>query len=845
MPAERKLRTNDPRTVGDFRLLLPLDEAQPPPEDATGSPAAPVGSPDGIRRYLARSRTGHHTVTVTTLRPEAADVRGARTWLEREARAAEVVTGPWAVPLVAADLTAQVPWLAHVHTPALSLERVLAVSGPLPEPAVRGLAAVLVDVLARLHAAGLAHTALTDHTVLLAADGPRLTGLGHTTERADPATDVRDLGVLLGRAATGRPHQPGETSAVPEDFGALSTGLAAILRPTLAGIPAERPTAAQLREALGEPVRVDGSVVPLPGPAVVLLTQQAAAVLAAEAPDGEADPEDSPGPRDPEQAAAHPTPAPDAATQQLRTVPSAAAREAPEPPGAPPAHPGRLPGPRDGEVWAPPVPGTARPGPPPVPEPAPRSEPAPHPEAAPDVPGADPDTAQPAPPEAPRRPSRRGLLRGVAAGTGGLLVGAGAVAGWVTGRGTGLDALTHPTGSGPHPSGSPRPGPPPGTPPVARWRHELPGNGMGDTRPLVWRDRMAVLVGEDGTVAVELADGREVWSRTELASIQSPEIIGKDLALVAEAGEWVAFSARTGRKRWSDRRYYQEGKNRSDLVFQTSPGLLPATRDGRTVFFVGRTLRPAGEGAGAPDQQSPGSTEFHLVAFDTEARRERWRAPLPVYYASDVGALPGTRSVVVVGNRGGVPELTSYRLADGRQEWRHLLDGVRDTDRLSFSLQRSTVYATRGGELRAFDYRSGQRLWSRRLVGYDETPLGRAILREVPSNRSGAARNVLFLADTERTLYAIDPDSGAELWRRPLRDDGSSAYLPVLETSSTGRTLYCGTRVEVVALDARTGAPHWRFQEARGVAADPYQIHPAGGAMLVLRGPVAFALPAD
>lgn len=121
-----------------------------------------------------------------------------------------------------ADPDASTPWWAQEFVPGPSLRDV---PDALPEPAVLRLAAGIAADLTRLHSAGLAHGKLTPSRIRLTSSGASL--IARATGD-DPADDVFALGTLLAAK-----------SALPE-----------ALRPCLAENPADRPTAAELLEAL-------------------------------------------------------------------------------------------------------------------------------------------------------------------------------------------------------------------------------------------------------------------------------------------------------------------------------------------------------------------------------------------------------------------------------------------------------------------------------------------------------------------------------------------------------------------------------------------------------------------
>ncbi|MFJ4964087.1 PQQ-binding-like beta-propeller repeat protein [Streptomyces sp. NPDC088729] len=263
------LRQDDPRRFGRFTALARLHES-----------ASAV-------RYAARdSRTGEPAV-VTAARPALAAVPAFRRRFLAEARIAERLAGGWvASPLDTGDgpeagAAEDGPgplWTATAYVPALPLAEAVRIAGPLPERPLRILGAGVAEILARVHAAGSVLQGLAPDTVLLAADGPRLTAFGPlgaaAAAEAKPGgqlsvrlgyltpeqiegrevgtpSDLFVLGLLLAYAATGTtPFTGGPAEEAARRIARDEPGLDAVpdaLRALIAGClakdPAARPTA--------------------------------------------------------------------------------------------------------------------------------------------------------------------------------------------------------------------------------------------------------------------------------------------------------------------------------------------------------------------------------------------------------------------------------------------------------------------------------------------------------------------------------------------------------------------------------------------------------------------------
>ncbi|MER5205035.1 bifunctional serine/threonine-protein kinase/ABC transporter substrate-binding protein [Streptomyces sp. NPDC002825] len=290
------LRKADPSAIAGYRLLGRLG----------------AGGMGVV--YLARS-AGGALAALKLIRAEHATDPGFRERFRREARAAERITGRWVVRVLGADPEAREPWLATEYVPGPSLAEAVGLHGALPEPTVRALGARLADALADMHEAGLVHRDVKPGNVLLALDGPRLIdfGIARTAgataltatdamigtpgylapEQArvagsgevGPAADVFSLGCVLAYALTGeRPFGTGAVAAVvyrtvheEPALDEVPDTLLPLVRACLAKDPDDRPSAAEVREALGSADGPAGDWLPDGLPA--LIAQRSSRVL--------------------------------------------------------------------------------------------------------------------------------------------------------------------------------------------------------------------------------------------------------------------------------------------------------------------------------------------------------------------------------------------------------------------------------------------------------------------------------------------------------------------------------------------------------------------------------------
>ncbi|MFE5543066.1 bifunctional serine/threonine-protein kinase/ABC transporter substrate-binding protein [Streptomyces sp. NPDC056534] len=290
------LRKADPSTIAGYRLLGRLG----------------AGGMGVV--YLARSGGGA-LAALKLIRAEHAADPGFRERFRREAAAAERITGRWVVRVLGADPEAREPWLATEFVPGPSLAEAVALHGALPEPTVRALGARLASALGDMHEAGLVHRDVKPGNVLLALDGPRLIDFGIARSagataltatgamigtpgflapeqaraagagEVGPASDVFSLGCVLAYTLTGeRPFGTGAVAAVvyrtvheDPDLDGVPAPLLPLVSACLAKNPADRPTAAEVRAALGGPDGPAGDWLPPGLPA--LIAQRSSRVL--------------------------------------------------------------------------------------------------------------------------------------------------------------------------------------------------------------------------------------------------------------------------------------------------------------------------------------------------------------------------------------------------------------------------------------------------------------------------------------------------------------------------------------------------------------------------------------
>jgi serine/threonine protein kinase len=186
--------------VARFAPLAPED-----PREVSGYALRARLGGGGMGRVYLSFTPGGRALAIKVIRPEHAEDEEFRRRFQREVIAAQRVQGLFTAPVVDADPTAALPWLATAYVPGPSLRQVVAEHGPLPPLTVFRLVAGVAEGLAAVHACEIIHRDLKPANVLLAEDGPRVIdfGIAHAAE----ATSLTSTGLTVGTPAFMAPEQ--------------------------------------------------------------------------------------------------------------------------------------------------------------------------------------------------------------------------------------------------------------------------------------------------------------------------------------------------------------------------------------------------------------------------------------------------------------------------------------------------------------------------------------------------------------------------------------------------------------------------------------------------------------
>ncbi|MFE6843453.1 serine/threonine-protein kinase [Streptomyces sp. NPDC057686] len=188
-------RPGDPRRVDTYRIIGRLGSG------GMGTVHAGL-DPAGLR------------VAVKVVHPAHAEDPEFRARFRREVQLSARVQGPCLIPLLAADPDARTPWLATAYAPGLTLDRHLAVHGPLSGGTLYAFATGTARALAAIHAAGVVHRDVKPQNVILTPCGPRVLDFG--IAHAADGTSVTRTGVMTGTPGWISPEHYRTGTAGPE-----------------------------------------------------------------------------------------------------------------------------------------------------------------------------------------------------------------------------------------------------------------------------------------------------------------------------------------------------------------------------------------------------------------------------------------------------------------------------------------------------------------------------------------------------------------------------------------------------------------------------------------------------
>ncbi|MGW7356048.1 outer membrane protein assembly factor BamB family protein [Streptomyces sp. NPDC054802] len=407
------------------------------------------------------------------------------------------------------------------------------------------------------------------------------------------------------------------------------------------------------------------------------------------------------------------------------------------------------------------------------------------------------------------RSSRRQALRLAGGGLTLAILGAGAA-------GCRTDDVTDGAGSGgaePARSGAPGGGKPSegaaaedGRAPEPLWTRQTAAKTYGDNDELIATDGLVIASGQP-LDALDGASGEKRWSLADGATPGAPLLLGNGTLYLASGrydGTVAGYDPASGKETWRSRlgKEYRQPR--------------PVAVDDEQVYVIAEIL------------EEDGSSHTNVIAaLNSRTGKVVWKEKRDLgTEQTGVHAAVRGRHLVYTDFK---KNLTVRDTATGRQVWTHK---TTKTNYGVFAVHQDLVIVPQGRELQAFNLADGAVKWTVRTEQF-------ATFKE-----PAVVEGTIYTADSGKTLWALDPLSGKEIWQATgLADAGAPVPRQFVKA---GGTLYGATDLDkrggIHAFDAKTGALRWTFNDKSGdyhawlVATD-------GQRVFALHGETLHALP--
>ncbi|WP_432058283.1 PQQ-binding-like beta-propeller repeat protein [Streptomyces sp. bgisy022] len=343
--------------------------------------------------------------------------------------------------------------------------------------------------------------------------------------------------------------------------------------------------------------------------------------------------------------------------------------------------------------------------------------------------------------------------------------------------------------------------------PKPLWTKSTSAETYGDNDELVVAGG-AVIASGSPLAVLDTKTGSEKWNLPGGAVPGAPLLLGKDTLYLASSeydGSVIGYDPASGKETW--RSHLGKGYRQPR----------PIAVDEGQVYVVAEIL------------EDDGSSRTNVIAaLDSTTGRIAWKEQ------RDLGTMQNGIHAAVRGRHLVYTDfkknLTVRDTATGSQVWTHK---TTKTNYGFFAVHEDLVIVPQGQKLQAFNLSDGKEKWALEASEF-------ALFKE-PS----VVEDVLYIADSARTLRAIDPRTGKQLWKsEALADAGLQVPRQYVKVKDT---LFGATDLDkkggIIAMDAKSGAVRWTFNDGTGdhhawlVATD-------GERVFALHGNKLHALPA-
>lgn len=281
--------------------------------------------------------------------------------------------------------------------------------------------------------------------------------------------------------------------------------------------------------------------------------------------------------------------------------------------------------------------------------------------------------------------------------------------------------------------------------------------------------------------ALDGATGKPKWSLEGGAVPGAPLLLGNGTLYLASGqydGTVGGYDPASGKETWRSHlgKEYRQPR--------------PIAVDEKQVYVIAEIL------------EADGSSYTNVIAaLDSATGRVVWKEQRDVgTEQSGVHAVVQGRHLVYTDFK---KNLTVRDTATGKQVW---TQKTTKTSFSSFAVHQDLVIVPQGQKLQAFNLSDGVEKWSLQTEKFDTF------------KEPTVLEDVLHIADSGRTLWSIEPQTGKKIWQSKALAE-ANAQVP-RQFVKVGGTLYGATDLDkqggIHAFDAKTGALRWTFNDKSG-----------------------------